>query len=78
MLSLFASPMNMAAQLAALNRSQAIIEFTVDGQIITANKHFLDAMGYTLDEIRGRHHSLFVDEKTKASLAYKEFWASLK
>jgi methyl-accepting chemotaxis protein len=76
--SLFASSKNMAAQLAALDRSQAIIEFTPDGQIVTANKHFLDAMGYTLSEIKGRHHNLFVDEQTKSSTAYKQFWTSLK
>ena len=78
MSGLFASFKNMAAQLAALDRSQAIIEFTPDGQIITANKHFLDALGYTLPEIKGRHHSLFVDEQTKSSPAYRQFWASLK
>jgi methyl-accepting chemotaxis protein len=78
MSSLFESSRNMAAQLAALDRSQAIIEFTPDGEIITANKHFLDALGYTLPEIKGRHHRLFVDEQTKSSPAYKQFWASLK
>ena len=44
----------------ALDRSQAVIEFNMDGTIITANPNFLDTMGYTLDEIRGRHHSIFV------------------
>ena len=45
----------------AIERSQAVIEFTMDGTIINANKNFLDAMGYTLDEVIGRHHSIFVD-----------------
>jgi methyl-accepting chemotaxis protein len=43
------------AQSAAINRSQAVIEFKMDGTIITANQNFLDAMGYRLDEIQGKH-----------------------
>ena len=61
----------------ALSRSQAMIEFELDGTIITANENFLKVMGYALDEIRGRHHSMFVDEATKDSSEYKEFWARL-
>jgi methyl-accepting chemotaxis protein len=49
------------AKLAALSRSLATIEFALDGTILDANANFLTAMGYTLDEIRGRHHSLFVE-----------------
>jgi methyl-accepting chemotaxis protein len=66
-----------AAQLAALNRSQAIIEFNLDGTIITANANFLTAMGYGLDEIRGRHHSMFVAADERESEAYRAFWAAL-
>ena len=51
-----------AAQVAAIGRSQAVIEFQMDGTIITANDNFLKAMGYQLDEITGRHHSMFVEE----------------
>lgn len=47
---------NAEAQLAAIGRSQAMIEFKLDGTIITANKNFLDALGYRLDEIQGKHH----------------------
>jgi methyl-accepting chemotaxis protein len=65
------------ARLAALDKSQAIIEFKLDGTIITANKNFLDAMGYTLAEIQGRHHSMFVDPTYKESAEYREFWAKL-
>ncbi|MEE3622745.1 PAS domain-containing methyl-accepting chemotaxis protein [Nitrospirillum sp. BR 11752] len=65
------------AVLAAVNRSQAIIEFAMDGTILTANQNFLNTMGYTLDEIRGRHHSLFVDEAFKISDDYRRFWAAL-
>ncbi len=48
---------NALAQAAAIDRSQAVIEFKLDGTIVTANQNFLDAMGYTLDEIRGKHHA---------------------
>lgn len=66
-----------AARLAALDRSQAIIEFAMDGTILTANANFLNAMGYTLDEIRGKHHSIFVEPAYRDSADYKEFWAKL-
>jgi methyl-accepting chemotaxis protein len=65
------------AQAAAINRSQAVIEFKMDGTIITANKNFLDAMGYRLDEIQGKHHSMFVSPGERESAAYREFWAKL-
>jgi len=64
-------------QLAAISASQAVIAFQLDGTIITANENFLKVLGYTLDEIKGRHHSMFVDAATKASADYREFWASL-
>ncbi|MBB3936748.1 methyl-accepting chemotaxis protein [Aureimonas phyllosphaerae] len=67
-----------SARIAALDRSQAIIEFTLDGEIITANPSFLKAFGYRLDEIVGRHHSLFVDRAEAASPAYAEFWSRLR
>ena len=66
-----------AAKLAALDKSQAIIEFKLDGTIITANANFLNAMVYTLDEIKGRHHSMFVEPAYKESAEYREFWAKL-
>ncbi|MEZ5785309.1 MAG: PAS domain-containing methyl-accepting chemotaxis protein [Xanthobacteraceae bacterium] len=66
-----------AATLAALDRSQAIIEFKLDGTIITANDNFLKAMGYTLAEVQGQHHSMFVDPAYKNSAEYREFWAKL-
>jgi len=64
-------------QLAAIRKSQAVIEFNLDGTILTANENFLQTLGYSLDEIKGRHHSLFVDETYKNSLEYREFWAKL-
>ena len=65
------------AQAAAINRSQAVIEFKMDGAIITANQNFLDAMGYRLDEIQGKHHSMFVAPAECESAANREFWAKL-
>ena len=48
----------------ALDRSMARIEFAPDGTILDANQNFLDVMGYTLDEIRGRHHSIFLRRRS--------------
>ena len=66
-----------AAKVAAISRSQAVIEFALDGTIITANENFLDAMGYGLDEVAGRHHSMFCDPDYIKSAEYKSFWADL-
>jgi methyl-accepting chemotaxis protein len=66
-----------AAQLIAINKSQAVIQFEMDGTIITANDNFLTPMGYTLDEVQGRHHSMFVDPEYRTSAEYKEFWDRL-
>jgi methyl-accepting chemotaxis protein len=66
-----------AGQLAAINKSQAVIEFKVDGTILTANENFLKATGYSLGEIQGRHHSMFVEPSYKSSGEYGEFWARL-
>ena len=54
------------AQVEAIGRSQAVIEFNLDGTIITANQNFLDALGYPLAEIKGKHHSMFVDRPSSA------------
>ncbi|MBZ8134305.1 PAS domain-containing methyl-accepting chemotaxis protein [Afifella sp. IM 167] len=62
----------------SLDRSQAIIEFELDGTIITANQNFLEALGYTLEEIKGKHHSLFVDAAEAKSPAYAKFWETLR
>ena len=64
-------------QIAALNRSQAVIAFRSDGTILDANANFLAAVGYTLDEIQGRHHRMFVEEAEQESPAYRGFWAAL-
>nr|WP_241737519.1 methyl-accepting chemotaxis protein [Neptunicella marina] len=62
----------------ALDRSQAIIEFTPEGIVKTANDNFLQSMGYSLDEIKGKHHSMFVDPDYKASREYSDFWKGLR
>ena len=67
----------LAGQLAAISKAQAVIEFNMDGTIIFANDNFLKAMGYTLDEIKGKHHRMFVDEAYQQSHEYKQFWARL-
>ncbi|BCB19333.1 methyl-accepting chemotaxis protein [Bosea sp. ANAM02] len=68
---------NRHAQLDAIDRSQARIEFDLNGTILDANENFLAAMGYTLAEVKGQHHSLFVTPEEKVSPAYKQFWADL-
>src|SRR6202012_4255193 len=69
--------MEDAGKIAAISRAQAVIEFNLDGTIITANPNFLGAVGYSLDEIRGKHHSMFVEPAYRDSNAYREFWARL-
>ena len=66
-----------ASKIAAVNRAQAVIEFNLDGTIVTANENFLKAMGYSLNEIQGKHHSMFVPPAERDSAAYREFWAAL-
>jgi methyl-accepting chemotaxis protein len=65
-------------QINAIHLTQAVIEFSLDGTIVTANQNFLDTVGYQLDEIKGRHHSLFVDEQYKRSVEYQHFWQRLR
>ena len=62
----------------ALDKSNAVIEFTMDGTIITANFNFLSLMGYSLNEVKGKHHSMFVDKQEKESAEYQAFWERLK
>ena len=63
--------------IAAIDKSQAVIEFSLDGKILTANENFLKTLGYTLDEIKGQHHSMFVDPAYRTSSEYKMFWEKL-
>jgi len=68
---------DLAGQIAAIGKSQAVIEFNMDGSIITANENFLNAVGYSLGEINGKQHSMFVDPSDRDGAAYREFWANL-
>ena len=68
---------DLAGQIAAIGKSQAVIEFNMDGSILTANENFLNALGYSLREIQGKHHSMFVDAADRDSATYREFWANL-
>src|SRR5437764_51184 len=76
-LDIFGAGRALAARLSALDKSQAVIEFAPDGTILDANSNFLNAMGYRLDEIQGRHHRLFVEPAEAQSSEYKDFWARL-
>ncbi|WP_150525424.1 methyl-accepting chemotaxis protein [Roseibium sediminis] len=68
---------NASAILEAFGRSQAIIEFTPDGTIVNANPNFLNAVGYRLEEVKGKHHSIFVNKDYARSSEYKDFWRKL-
>jgi methyl-accepting chemotaxis protein len=64
-------------QLAAISKVQAVIEFTLEGKILTANDNFLNTLGYSINEVRGQHHSMFVEPAHRSSPEYREFWARL-
>ena len=68
---------NNEGQIKALDRSQAVIEFALDGAVLTANRNFLDVVGYDLSEIQGRHHSMFVDPDLRTTAEYRRFWDDL-
>jgi PAS domain S-box-containing protein len=64
--------------LKAINKSNSVIEFCPDGNVIKANQNFLDIFGYTVEEVKGKHHSMFVKDEYKKTLKYKRFWKDLK
>ncbi|KGM41776.1 hypothetical protein JY96_01260 [Aquabacterium sp. NJ1] len=66
-----------AAQIAAISRAQAVIEFNLDGTVLTANDNFCKLMGYRLDEIQGRHHSMFAAPGYADTSEYRQFWVKL-
>ena len=72
-----AASRDVAGMLGAIDRVMAVIEFTPDGTIITANENFSAAMGYALSEIQGRHHRMFADPAYAASDDYRQFWERL-
>ncbi len=68
---------DLGGQIDAIQRSQAVISFSPDGKILNANKNFLDAVGYTLEEIQSKHHKMFCDEGYTRSPDYAAFWRDL-
>ena len=68
---------NLEGQMAAINKSQAVIEFELDGTVQTANENFLKTLGYTIEEVRGKHHRMFCEPSYTNSLEYKQFWQKL-
>lgn len=67
----------LSARMAAIDRSQAVVEFSPAGIIRWANENFLSVVGYTLEEVAGQHHAIFVDDAERASPAYRAFWQKL-
>ena len=74
----FSSPERLEAVFKALARSNALIAFQTDGTIVDANDAFLGAMGYARDEVVGKHHRIFMDPDEAKSVAYSEFWETLR
>ena len=68
---------NAKGQIEAISKAQAVIEFTLDGHVITANENFLKVMGYSLSEIKGRHASMFVDQAAATASEYRNQWEKL-
>jgi len=68
---------DLANQMAAISKAQAVIEFEMDGTIVSANPNFLTTLGYSIEEIKGQHHSMFVDPAERSSPEYKAFWEKL-
>jgi methyl-accepting chemotaxis protein len=64
-------------QISAIGKSQAVIEFNMDGTIIRANDNFLNTLGYRADEVKGQHHSMFVETEYRNSHEYRQFWETL-
>lgn len=68
---------NFEGQVAAIRKSQAVIEFDLSGTVLDANDNFLSALGYSLSEIKGKHHSMFVEPAERDSESYGRFWQKL-
>lgn len=69
---------NMKAMFRAIDGANAFIEFDLEGRVLTANKNFLDVLGYSLDEIKGKHHRMFCESAYVNSVGYSQFWSDLK
>ena len=68
---------DVSGKIEAISRSQAVIEFTMQGDILSANRNFLRTMGYTDAEVIGQHHSMFCEKELVQSADYRDFWADL-
>jgi len=68
---------DLLGQIDAIHKSQAVIEFDLNGHILMANQNFLDTTGYSLEEIQGRHHRMFIDPDERGSPQYAAFWERL-
>ena len=68
---------DLYGQIAAIHKAQAVIEFDLQGHVLMANQNFLDTMGYSLDEVLGQHHRMFIRPEERDSAAYAEFWEKL-
>ena len=68
---------DLQGQIAAINKVQAVIEFDLTGRILAANENFLNVLGYSLEEVKGQHHSMFVEPVFRASDEYRRFWEKL-
>ncbi|MET3690861.1 methyl-accepting chemotaxis protein [Methylobacterium goesingense] len=77
-MAMFWKGYELKAKLNALDTSQALIEFDLGGKVVNANKNFLDALGYGLDEIRGQNHAMFVDPSERDGATYRQFWEALR
>ncbi len=66
-----------AGRMAAISKTQAVIEFNLDGTVITANENFCKTLGYRLEDIRGKHHGMFVTDEYRRSPEYRDFWTQL-
>ncbi|MGL1539802.1 PAS domain S-box protein, partial [Vibrio parahaemolyticus] len=62
----------------AIDRVQAVIEFDLDGKVLTANDNFMAVFGYELGEVQGRHHRIFCDPAEAATAEYRQFWERLR
>lgn len=69
---------NYRGKIEAIDRSQMMIEFNMDGTIVSTNDHYLRAFGYTADEVTGKHHSILMRNKERQSTEYQEFWEHLR
>ena len=70
--------LSSTGKLKAINRAQAMVEYSLDGYLLTANENFLDAVGYSLEEIRGKHHKYLCGSEYTSSEEYKTLWKQLR